>query len=81
MMPCSRDSPHSFASFSGYGTAMQIPHRKNDPNHNPLLPGLGTADEREELNNLMETIPKQPPPAEVEGVSEPEIKTLRDFVL
>ena len=60
---------------------MQIPHRKNDPNHNPLLPGLGTADEREELNKLMETIPKQPPPAEVEGVSEPEIKTLRDFVL
>jgi len=53
MMPCSRDSPHSFASFSAYGTAMQIPHRKNDPNHNPLLPGLGTADEREELNNLM----------------------------
>jgi len=81
MMPCSRDSPHSFASFSAYGTAMQIPHRKNDPNHNPLLPGLGTADEREELNNLMETIPKQPPPAEVEDASEPEIKTLRDFVL
>jgi len=81
MMPCSRDSPHSFTSFSAYGTAMQIPHRKNDPNHNPLLPGLGTADEREELNRIMENIPKQPPPAEVEGVSEPEIKTLRDFVL
>ena len=60
---------------------MQIPHQKNDPNHNPLLPGLGTANEREDLKRIMENIPKQPPPAEVEGVSEPEIKTLRDFVL
>ncbi len=81
MMPCSRDSPHSFASFSAYGTAMQIPHRKNDPNHNPLLPGLGTADEREELNRIMENIPESTPPVEIEDISEREIKTLSAFVL
>jgi hypothetical protein len=60
---------------------MQIPHRKNDPNHNPLLPGLGTADEREELNRIMENIPESTPPVEIEDISEREIKTLSAFVL
>ena len=60
---------------------MQIPHRKNDPNHNPLLPGLGTANEREELNRIMENIPESTPPVEIEDISEREIKTLSAFVL
>ena len=60
---------------------MQIPHLKNDPNHNPLLPGLGTADEREELNRIMENIPESTPPVEIEDISEREIKTLSAFVL
>ena len=81
MMPCSRDSPHSFASFSAYGTAMQIPHLKTFPNQNTLLPGLGTADEREELNRIMENIPESTPPVEIEDISEREIKTLSAFVL
>ena len=81
MKPCSRDSPHSFASFSAYGTAMQIPHLKTFPNQNTLLPGLGTADEREELNRIMENIPESTPPVEIEDISEREIKTLSAFVL
>ena len=81
MMPCSRDSPHSFTSFSGYGTAMQIPHLKTFPNQNTLLPGLGTADEMEELNRIMENIPESTPPVEIEDISEREIKTLSAFVL
>jgi hypothetical protein len=42
--------------------------------HGSLLPGLGTADEREELNRIMETIPEQTPPPVREGVAEKEGK-------
>jgi hypothetical protein len=60
---------------------MQIPHLKTFPNQNTLLPGLGTADEREELNRIMENIPESTPPVEIEDISEREIKTLSAFVL
>jgi hypothetical protein len=60
---------------------MQIPRRKTVQNQNTLLPGLGTADEREELDKIVETIPESKTPSKVEGVSEQEIKTLSDFVL
>jgi len=42
--------------------------------HGSLLPGLGTADEREELNRIMETIPDQTAPPVREGVAESEGK-------
>ena len=60
---------------------MQIPHLKTFPNQNTLLPGLGTADEREELNRIMENIPESTPPVEIEDISERDIKTLSAFVL
>ena len=42
--------------------------------HGSLLPGLGTSDEREELNRIMETIPEQTPPPVRESVAETEGK-------
>ena len=59
---------------------MQIPHRFS-PKLNPLLPGLGTADEREELAKIVETIPEPTTIPEREVKEETKIKTQSDFVL
>ena len=49
--------------------------------HGSLLPGLGTADERDELNKIIETIPEEITPPVREDAEEREIKSLKDFVL
>jgi len=55
--------------------------RQFSKNYNPLLPGLGTADEREELNKIIETIPEEITPPVRDDAEKREIKSLRDFVL
>ena len=59
---------------------MQNP-RRYFKKQNPLLPGLGTEDEREELSKIIETKPDPITIPEHEGRAETEIKPLSDFVL
>lgn len=59
---------------------MQIPHRFS-PKFNPLLPELGTADEREEPAKIVETIPEPTTIPECEVKEETKIKTQSDLVL